>query len=360
MADYLAIDADGHTYETPEMWSKYMEEPYKSRAPRLVRDSWGHERYMIEGRIGPIDAYMLRNFGDISEMAATRKGGWDPKARLEDMDREGVESAILFASIAATALVVEDLGYGAAMCRAYNNWLADYCSENPKRLLGVTVVPFQDVDEAIKEMKRGKELGFLTVEIPPSCNGKELDDPYYEPFWAEAERLSIGVCVHETMQVLSEIPMGERHRDMFPLLHAGTFVMNYMLALGRLIYGGVLDRHPKIRIAFLESGATWLPYWIERLDKYAVNMSDALPDLKKAPHEYICEGDQLYFALEPDEKLFREVVDIVGEDRLMYASDYPHWDAERGAVKEIHEIKEFSESRKRKLLRDNVSRFLGL
>jgi predicted TIM-barrel fold metal-dependent hydrolase len=359
MSDYKAIDADGHVYETPEMWAKYFEEPYKSRAPRIIRDSWGNERYLIEGKIGPCDAYMLRDFGDVSQIGTTRPGGIEPSLRLGDMDNEGIESAILFGTVAATALAVEDIGFGAAMCRAYNNWLADYCSCDPQRLKGVSVVPFQDVDEAIKELKRGQKLGFVGVEIPPNAAGKNLDDPYFEPFFAEAERLSIPICIHETLQVLSEIPHGDRNRDMFALVHAGTFAINYMNALGRIIYGGLLDRHPNLRVAFLESGASWVPYWMERLDKYAEALANTLPDLKKAPHEYI-RSEQLYFAIEPDEALFPQVVEILGEDRLLYASDYPHWDAERGAITEIHEMEKVSEHAKKNILRDNAIRFFNL
>lgn len=360
MAGYQVIDADGHVFEPEEMWKKYMAEPYKERAPRLVKDNWGHLRYMIEGRLGPTDAWMIRSFPDITQVASTRPGGTDPRARLRDMDQEGIDVAVLFASVAATALLLEDVAFAAAMCRAYNDWLADYCSADPRRLKGVSVVPFQDVGEAVKEMKRAKEkLGFVGVEIPPNARGKSLDDPYFAPFFAEAERLSVAVCIHETLQVPPEIPHFERHRDMFALVHAGTFVINYMLALGRLIYGGVLDRYPRLRIAFLECGVGWVPYWLERLDKYSKALAVTLPSLKKRPSEYI-RSEQLYFHFEPDEAILPQAIALIGEDRLIYASDYPHWDAEVGAVKEIREHAGLSENNKRKLLGENAARFYAL
>lgn len=360
MSGYQAIDADGHVYETPEMWQKYLEPAYKSQAPKLIRDNWGKERYLVEGKVGPVDGWVIREYDDISKVGSTRLGGIDPAARLKDMDGEQIEIAVLYPTVFMGMTLYEDAQFAAALCRAYNNWLSDYCARDPKRLKGVALLPFQDTDESVKEIRRAKEeLGFIAAIIPPSVRGKNLDDPTILPFFAEAERLSIAIAVHESTAVISEVPFGDRNRDCYPIINAAAFPVGYMYALGRLIYHGVYDRFPGLRTVFLEAGAGWAPYWMWRLDNFAKKLSFMLQPIKKQPSDYI-RSDQIYFAIEPDEPGFLESIEVLGSERLLFSSDYPHHDAEYGGVDKIRGIKELSAEAQRNILRDNAARLYQL
>src|SRR5207247_8744979 len=131
--------------------------------------------------------------------AEGRKGGFDPDARIGDMDAEGIDAAFLYPSLGLFAGAVEDPALAAAVCRAYNRWLADYCQPYPERLFGVAMLPMQDVDLAIAEMRFAKkELGFKGGFIRPNpYNNKMINHPDYEPFWAAAADLAVSTGFHE-------------------------------------------------------------------------------------------------------------------------------------------------------------------
>src|SRR5271170_7028095 len=203
------IDADGHVWEVnavrdPEgrvvevqdMWSDYLEEEYRARRPRMVPDSLGHYYLMLEdgpfGR-GRVDGGQIDTFDHI-----TAPGGFDPHARLKDMDKEGIDVAVLYGTFyLGLELVVKDVKFNAALNRAYNNWLADFCRADPKRLKGVANLPLVDIEESCKELRRAvKELGFVGVKMPPVVWGKMLDHPDFYPLYEEMQELDVPIGIH--------------------------------------------------------------------------------------------------------------------------------------------------------------------
>ena len=353
MADFRAIDADGHVMEPFDIWPQYLPERYHALAPRWVRDSQGRSRQVIAG--------VLQGFIPQGEGWERRRtaGGHDPKARLQDMDSEGIACSVLFPTTGLYFAGVEDLEAQAALCRAYNDWMRDFCAEDPNRLIGVAVVPQADITACMAEAERAVEAGFRGVMLRPNpIGGRNLDDPFYEPLWSQLEELDVAVAVHEgTTQDVVQV--GKDRFDNFLFRHALSHPIEMQIACLSLTCGGVLERHPKLRVAFLESGSGWAIYWLERLDEHMEEWGHASAPLALKPSEYFAR--QCFISAEPDERALPAVVSLLGDDNLLFASDYPHPDGIfPGVVAALADRDDLSETTKAKVLRDNAARCFGL
>src|SRR5580700_5173133 len=211
---YTVIDADGHILEPPDLWLNYIDPQYRDRAPRLAVNAEGAEILQLgdqevtdngPGRrrvkVGATGAIGARD-GNVSvwiKYAEGRPGGFDPHQRIPDMEAEGIDAAFLYPSLGLFLGAVEEPAFAAAICRAYNRWLADYCKPYPDRLFGIAMLPLQDVELAIAEMRFAKkELGFRGGFLRPNpYDGKMINHPDFEPFWAAAEDLDFSIGFHE-------------------------------------------------------------------------------------------------------------------------------------------------------------------
>jgi predicted TIM-barrel fold metal-dependent hydrolase len=286
----------------------------------------------------------------------------DPKLRLVDMDSENIDVAVLFgAGLAGTLPALDDAGLAAALATARNTWLAEYCAENPKRIKGTAALAQQDINASVEELHRSvKELGFVGASLFPNVKGRHLGDPYYFPLYAEAEQLNVAICVHMFLGRYGSDATGTERVDKFFYSHLFGHPFEQMIALSVIIGEGVLDRFPKLRLVFLESGCGWLPYWFERMDEHYEVLGVQLPALKSAPSKLLERG-QLYFSCEADEKELAHVIDIIGEDWIVFASDYSHFDSRfPGASEPIVNHPKLSDATKRKILNDNARRLYPL
>ena len=356
------VDADGHVTEPPGLWAEYVERPFRERAPRPALDQRGRPCQLLDDRIIMRHA-MLLTFGPEYDFAGARiaPGGWDPHARLRDMDADGIDVAVLFPSIGFFVFESPDPALVAALCRAYNNWLADYCRAAPDRLVGVALLPLMDVDESVRELERttGK-LGFRGAFFRPNpYAGRPIHHPVYERFWECAAALGVPVTVHEGLS--DGIPTLGRDRFENPaMLHVLSHPFEQMAACAGLVMNGVLDRHPGLRVAFLESGSAWLPYWLDRMDGHFETWGKLLPALRMKPSEYFKR--QCMISTDPEDGAIDAVLRLVGEDHVVWASDYPHPDAHfPGAVDEsLEKMAGVPEAARRKIFATNAERLYGL
>jgi predicted TIM-barrel fold metal-dependent hydrolase len=204
---YNVIDSDGHVLEPPDFWVNYLDPKYRDRAPELIVDTDGKERLRIEGRVygGSVGLSFAGAIGmrqgapTVEKYVEGRKGGFDPHARIPDMELDDIDAAFLYPTLGLFAGAVQDPEMAGAMCRAYNRWLADYCKPYPERLFGVAMLPMQSVELAIDEMGYARsQLGMRGGFIRPNpYNNRMLNDPAYEPLWAEAQELDFSIGVHE-------------------------------------------------------------------------------------------------------------------------------------------------------------------
>ncbi|HEX9782058.1 MAG TPA: amidohydrolase family protein [Opitutaceae bacterium] len=362
MADWwrelTVIDGDGHIASTEETWEKYLEEPYRAVRPRIVKDNRGSDRWMVEGELYPRPEGVASGQPEGIKGSMLHAGVSDPVARLKDMDSEGIDIAVVFGNLPELTLAaLHDGGLAAAMARAYNNWAADYCSTDPARLKAVAMLGLHDVQAAVKELKRAtQELGLVSAMLCTNIKGKDLDHPDFLPLFAEAEKLGVPLCVHGAPSTLS-FAGADRFTNYF-YTHAIAHPFEQMIALMCVVCGGILERFPDLKIAFLEAGIGWIPSWVERLDEHYEHRASLVPNIKHPPSEYIARGN-VYFFCEPEEKMIPYVAQDY-EDAIVFTSDYPHWDATfPGAVQTLAERNDLSELVKRKILSENAARFYG-
>ncbi|HWP58217.1 MAG TPA: amidohydrolase family protein [Candidatus Acidoferrales bacterium] len=324
----MIIDADGHVIEPPAFWDEYFERgSLYERRPRRVRDNNGNTRLMVDGELLPRRYGRWRGSGGGMAPERRREGGWNPSKRLEDMDVEGIDVAVLFPSQLLALPQVLDPALALAMTKAQHRWLADYCKASPARLKGIATLALQDVAGAVKELERCvTRSGFVGAYVPPNLQGRNLDDPAFEPVWEACESLDVPVLVHPGPGLNAA---GTERMDNFFYVHSVQFPFENMIALMTMIGGGVFDRHPQLRACYLESGCGWVPYWADRLndqaalDKYGMKL---LPrPLKQKPSDYV--RSQCWFSCDPGEEMVPYVLAAVGGERIVFASDYSHFDS---------------------------------
>jgi predicted TIM-barrel fold metal-dependent hydrolase len=323
------IDADAHVNEDPLAWTALAEAHPGWLGSAKSAGRWVAE---IEGKLYPrqdgpgcgvpVDAATNPR---CAAGAVPTEEGLD--ARLADMDAEGIDVQVLFGGLVIGVTGYDDPGFALDVCRAYDDWLlTKVCGHSPARLKGVAVVPLQDVAGAIGEAERARGLGAVGVTIPPVLGGRNLDDASLQPFFEACESLDLAVAVHSAPGMNLELPGAGRFAN-YAMVHALSFPVDQMVALTALTLGGVLDRFPLLRVAFLESGVGWVPYFVHRLHEHHEKLPHLLPDGVSDPRA-ILERGQCYFSFEAEESLLATYVEHLGDTTLVYASDYPHWDSD--------------------------------
>ena len=362
------IDGDGHIVEPPDLWLNYAHSSFHDRVPTIARNADGIPTVKLEGKTregvvrslysscvpaGLVDEERMREI----DFDAVPKGGWDPDARIEVMDAEGIESAFLYPSMALGLGHLSDLDLARECARAYNDWLSDFCQPHPQRLYGIGMVPLQDVDGAIAEMRRVvRTKGMKCVFFRPNpYNGRRLNDPAYEPFWAAAEELDCAIAIHGSFGSRMPTVCDDRYTDDF-YQHMICHPFEQQMCCMDIVCGGVLERHPGLRVAFMEAGVGWLGYWLERMDGHFEAMPSFVPDLKKKPSEDFLE--QCFLSCDPDDQTIAAMMEFGGDRTIIWGSDYPHYDCWfPGAVAELERnCERLSPSQRAQVLGENAAR----
>ncbi len=359
------IDADGHVMEPAGMWERYIEPAFRDRAPRIVRDPSGVLHIDSDGRRCPrvdgvnrVSAAMRRAFSERvrESLGPYLRADYDAASQIRAMDEGGIEIAYLYPTQGLYTAAIDDLdpALAIAICRAYNDWIVDFCAFAPARLKPVgMLVGLHDPALAVREVERLAPRGFTAIYVRPNpIHGRRLDHADYEPLWGACERLGLAVGVHEGVGAHLPTAGADRFESFFAG-HAASHPMEQMLAMAALIGGGVLERHPALRVAFLESGCGWLPYWLWRLDEHWEKTEgiEGEPALSMKPSDYFRR--QCWIACEADEPDVPRVLDVIGEDRVVFASDYPHPDHKWPETVETMLAMPLGDAAKRKILRDN-------
>lgn len=368
---FKILDSDMHIMEPPDLWERYIDSKYKARAPRGVTSSNVRDLRMVypDGKdwarksIRISDSERGHNFDRNQEIYRSyAEKGWTAEVQLEAMDIEGIDVAVLYPTRGLRALVVDDMdaGFAAAMARAYNNWLYDFCQKNPERLIGAGMISPYDMRDAVDEARRcATELGFRAVFLRANpLVEHQWQDEYYEPLWDALEDLSLSLGFHESTGT-GKKQVGERLEPNLMLRRVYAQPVEQMMALGALCAGGVFARHPKLRAAFLEANCSWLPWLLWRLDEGWEREGDVwAPDVKMAPSEYFKR--QAVVSVEPDELTVRHVIDSLGANQIVFSTDYPHGDSKYPEAVDHFLKLPIAEEAKRKILWDNCAAYYGM
>ena len=356
---YKIIDADSHVIEPPQIWTDYLEHEFEDFAPSPDMTIKGED--VVEKISQQVREEGSRQMMQAHPHAYFRR--YNAESHVQAMEQMGVDLAFIYPTYGLWLWAIDNLKseVAGAFTRAYNTWLYEqFCSYNPDRLKGVGAINLHVPEEMVPELHRIAELGWKAVFLRPNpVKGRILSDSAYEPFWTECEELGIAVGIHEGTHSRLPTTGAERFNTRFAL-HACSHPMEQMMALLALIEGGVLERHPQLRVAFLESGCGWLPYWLWRLDEEYENLHWEVKDnVKLKPSEYFRR--QCFIAIEPGEPYLAKIIQYIGPDNLIFGSDYPHMDHKPDIVEKVVNLEEhLSKEMVKKILWDNPCRFYNL
>lgn len=364
----MIIDADGHFFETEEIFDQYMEPALRNYRPRLLSDDQGYNYWVVDGQT-PYKRPAIKGAGAPGTAAPpgraiqpARRASvgsqtlTNLKERLDDLDKERIDLQFIYPSFLLHANAWADGILAMGVCRAYNSWLAKVCEQAPDRLQGVGLVSLQNPQGAAKELSRIKELGMKSVMINGTAGAKRLDHPDHEPFFAEADRLKMPIAVHFSLQFPVVDRLFEHH---FPnRVLAGIFPI--MAGLTSVLCSGLLDRHKNLTFAFLEGGISWVPAHVERMDDHFNNPRYGARDLIGHPPSDYLKAGRVFFGCEGNESFLGRVVQDVGEDLFLYSSDYPHADRTEGTARFLRDRSDIPEAARMKLLCHNARRFYGI
>ena len=283
----------------------------------------------------------------------------DPHARVKDMDIEGVDVDMILPSGGLPAFCsLDDVALEQAMYQAYHRYLKDFCAPYPDRLTAVMLVSARDAAASVAEIRRCGDEDWPVAVLPIVPPAMSLDDPDWEPIWAAAQEHDLTVLIHTFTQSVPYPPGTWDNWDNVFLQRAASHVWNAQRNMAAVIGAGVLDRYPELRLASLECGHGWLAFWAARLDELAEMSRHALPALKQKPSEYI-RGPRYFqsIQLHEGERSLRQALEVLGDDTLMFATDYPH--SESWFPKSVEAVLGWTaipETARRKLLWENAVR----
>ena len=374
----LIVDMDSHVMEPPDLWQNYLEPKYRDRAIRIERDADGVETLLMDDKVilagrlaalGGVEHDAVQTFIDpsLSYLDGCPKASYDTDARVQLLDEWGVDMGAVFPTIGILWDKEDDPELAMAYARAYNNWQWDFASPALDRILPIAHVPLYDVNLAREELARCLKLGFKGMFMAPEpvC-GKRPSHPDFDPLWELLIEADLPICVHLIVRFdrvvnLSstqwwDISQGERPDTVFSFGLGGT--MQLIPAVAALVCDGLFERHPKLKVAIVESGAGYVRYLMDRLDeKYA--RFKATSCLSRPPSEYIREN--FWFVMDPSEGSIDAQCDLVGEDKFLWGSDYPHVDSHINAMQEVHEaLAPMSEARRNRVLGENARELFRL
>ena len=350
--------------EPVSMWAEFLAPEYRDQGPRIVEVD-GFPLVTIEGeplvrrRRFPFPAPHVpqRATGLLTRVRVAHFG---TTARLADMDAHGVDVQILFPTVGGQLLGREfrDAGLLAACCRAYNAWCREQSRAAPERLRWVATLPLQDVALAMEEARRAAADGAVGFYMRPSpVLGRNFYHPDYEPLWAAIESLGLPVCIHD-----GSSPLLPSYGDRMTTHTSGHILCHpfeAMSAMMSLIWYGVVERFPALRFIHLEADAGWLPYWLQRMEQhYDLHARAEHPSMVMSPTAYFRRN--FYVACRGDEKTLPSVVDLVGDERLLFHTDYPHSDATWPAGLEAIESQPIPEESLRRIYWDNGAQAFGI
>ncbi|HYR96088.1 MAG TPA: amidohydrolase family protein [Candidatus Binatus sp.] len=374
-----AVDADGHVLEPPDLWDRYLEPRYRDRPMGVRRDAEGLEYLEIAGQSSkmvrrnlPAGLGAMDLIGGITTDRARTGlgyldnaglGAWDAKERLERLDREHLDLAILYPTLGVLwEAECEDLELAQAYTRAYNRWIVEFCAQGGGRLIPIAHISLGIPEEAERELERAARDGVKGVFVAPFVmTRKAPGHPDHHRVFRLAEEIGLPVGIHPTFEPFWAAP-GRFGRMTDASL---SFIINVTAAdavrhaFTSMFQFGVFGKFPRLKVVVLESGAGWIGYWLERMDAvYASPLGRNVP-LDEKPSTYFQR--QCWISCDPDERSLAGVIPLVGERRFFWASDFPHPDHPPEYVKELAELVELlPPSARNPLLGDNVREAYGL
>jgi predicted TIM-barrel fold metal-dependent hydrolase len=330
MTAQRVISADSHLTEPGDLWLERLDRKYRDSAPRVVKnDKPTGAAYLFVGPgIHPLTVAGVfaagRSGKELREhmkhgYEAARPSGWDPVERLKDQDLDGVMAEVLYSSLGIVLLNMKDIELQQACVRVYNDWIAEFCAHDPQRLIGVGLYTLGALPD-VSEVERCARLGLKGVLILASgAIEASYSDERFDPLWRTCSESGLSVSLHKPL--VSGMPLTPAMPTMADLQIHVIHVVEQCLT--RMIYGGVFERFPKLKVVSAENDVGWMANWVHRLDHVHTKVANA-SQLPMKPSDYVRRN---VWATFQDDPLGPATWQFFGENNYMWASDFPHADS---------------------------------
>ena len=360
---YPIISADSHITEHPNTYLDYIDAKWRDKAPQLRDCGEKGELFFIDGMAKPVPMGLVAAAGvpsaDLKMTGAKfdelHRSGWDPAARREDQIRDGVDAEVIYPTVGMMICNHSDFDYKQACFDAYNRWMAEYCAHDPLRLLGCGQTALRSPEDAVQDLKNINALGLPGVMVSGNPHGEDFDSPIWNPFWETAIELGMPLSFH-ILTTQDTKPRGPKINSFMNIIRGNQDIM------GTLIFGGVFQRYPELKVVCVEADAGWVPHYMYRMDHaYKRHRSWLLKDqtLEKLPSEYFAE--HIYLTFQDDWVAFKHA-DSMNWRRLMWANDFPHSDSTWPDSQKLiaEHAKDLSAEQRQAILCGNVAELYGI
>ncbi|MGH8058234.1 MAG: amidohydrolase family protein [Candidatus Entotheonellia bacterium] len=365
MSTYTLISSDSHIIEPPDLWEERIDARFRDRAPHLVHEEHADQWYADDvkfGNIGTNQQAGLRfeapeQLTAAGRMATIPLGGIDPHAHVQDMDVDTVAGGVLYPSQGLTVFRVPDSELLSAIFRAYNDWLADFCRPYPQRLKGIAMLNVDDVEDAVQELQRAARLGLAGAMITLRPMEHRYDHPMYERLWAAAQDLEMPFSLHVGTR---------RWRPVADAKDPGTDAVemtnreyDVRTAIGAMIFGGVFERYPRLRVGAVEFEVAWAPYCMGRMDNVYTERAVGVRGQRfkggALPSDFFRRN--IFISFQEDD-LGIQLRSLIGVENLLWGSDYPHAESTFPKSREIVDriLRGVPEEEKAKIAGGNAAR----
>ena len=375
-ADEYVFDADAHILEPPDLWENYLESAYRDRTIKITPDARGIDQLIVDNEV-----IMPNRLAAIGGVECDKAAAFDPHSTLSYMDGAppasmyGPERLKLFDEWGVSAGLVlptvgilwdkEDAPLANAYCRAYNDWVYDFQAADRERMIVAAHLNLRDIDGAVKELEHRLKQGFKGIFLPPErVDGKGFAHPHFDPLWARAEEAGVPLLPHVIVRTRRLVTgfVGDWYNPRetnitFSFALGGA--SQIMPAVCAMVCDGLFDKFPRLKVAAIEAGCGWAAYAMDRLDEKYQHFKWQAPLKLARPSDYFCRN--LWFCAEPEERTIGAMLELVGEDRILWGSDYPHIDSHLEAASQIREsVAGLSDARRKAVLGDNARKLFGL
>jgi predicted TIM-barrel fold metal-dependent hydrolase len=283
------------------------------------------------------------------------RGGWDPVARLADQDRDGVAAEVIYPTVGMAICNHRDIDYKRACMQAYNRWIAEYTSSSPERLVCVGQTAMRTPEEGIADLREIAALGLRGVMMPGTPGHEDYDHTDYDPFWEAAIELRLPLSFHVLTTRDTAPVRGPRLNSFVSIIRANQDV------IGTLVFSGVFERNPDLKVVCVEADAGWVPHYMYRMDHAWKRHRHWMPHgtLSKLPSDYFREN--VYTTFQDDWVAF-QVAHLLNDERLMWANDFPHSDSTWPWSQEMlaEHTEHLTERQKDRILHDNCADLYGI
>ena len=361
MTDQNIISSDSHVFEPADLWQVRIESRWRERAPKVIRFEDG-DWVVCDGikLLTPKTPAGLRfegqeklSFSGVYE--DVRPGGYIPEEHVKDLDIDGIEADVIYPTTGLILYQVPDSELLTAVFRVYNDWIAEFCNAYPRRLKGIAMLNTDEVGSTVKELERcaGMGLAGAMVSVYPG-DGKSYALPEYDPLWAAALDLRMPLSLHvATNRPGTRGPAGARP-------NAGTNRDHWVReSLSDIIFAGVFERYPELRVGSVEHELSWVPYFLSGMDydytqrpykeEWVRFKNDMLPS-----DFYYCN---IFVSFQEDGVGIR-LRDVIGMDNIMWGNDYPHRESTFPRSQQILQeiLADCTEEEKAKIVGGNAAR----